>query len=106
MDLSRNLEQSSARARLFGALADPARIAILDQLRGGSRCVCELEGIAGGSSSLLAYHLKILRAAGLVTSAREGRKMRYELVPEGFVDLQRASAHWSSRTGRRQLVRA
>jgi ArsR family transcriptional regulator len=103
MDLSRNLEQS-ARARLFGALADPARIQILDQLRGGSRCVCELEGIAGGSSSLLAYHLKILREAGLVTCTREGRKARYEIVPGGLASLQRASASWSSGIGRRQAV--
>jgi ArsR family transcriptional regulator len=104
MELSRNIEQS-ARARLFGALADPARIAILDQLQGGSRCVCELEGIAGGSSSLLAYHLKILREAGLVTSTREGRKTRYETLPEGLASLQRASSYWSSGIGSRQAIR-
>lgn len=69
-------------ARLFQALSDETRLAVLDMLRGGERCVCELQDALGAAQSRLSFHLKVLKEAGLVRDRREGRWSYYALVPE------------------------
>ena len=68
----------------FQALSDPARLRILDLLSSGTRCVCELEVEMSCPSNLLAYHLGILRDAGLVEGTKRGRRTDYRLLPDGF----------------------
>jgi ArsR family transcriptional regulator len=63
----------------FKALSDPLRLRILDRLRGGERCVCELTDALDAGQSLLSFHLKVLKDAGLVTDRRDGRWMHYAL---------------------------
>jgi ArsR family transcriptional regulator len=76
-------------AREFNALADPARQAILAKLRGGSRCLCELETDLGLASNLLSYHMRLLREAGLVSRTRHGRRVHYALKADGLERLRR-----------------
>jgi DNA-binding transcriptional ArsR family regulator len=61
------------------ALANPERLLIVLWLAGGARSVRELEQATGMSQSLVSYHLRELRGAGLVTSSVEGRSNRYRL---------------------------
>jgi ArsR family transcriptional regulator len=68
-------------ARLFHALSDETRLAVLELLRGGERCVCELQDALGAAQSRLSFHLKVLKEAGLVTDRREGRWAYYTLAP-------------------------
>ena len=68
-------------ATLFHALSDETRLAVLEMLRGGERCVCELQEALGAAQSRLSFHLKVLKSAGLVTDRREGRWAYYALVP-------------------------
>lgn len=68
-------------AALFHALSDETRLGVLEMLRGGERCVCELQDALGAAQSRLSFHLKVLKAAGLVTDRREGRWAYYALVP-------------------------
>lgn len=68
-------------ATLFHALSDETRLAVLDMLRSGERCVCELQDALGAAQSRLSFHLKVLKAAGLVTDRREGRWAYYAVVP-------------------------
>ena len=68
-------------AELFHALSDETRLAVLEMLRGGERCVCELQDALGASQSRLSFHLKVLKKAGLVADRREGRWAHYSLVP-------------------------
>ena len=76
---------NAARAvRLFHALSDETRLAALDLLRGGERCVCELQEALGAQQSRLSFHLKVLRDAGLVTDRREGRWSYYAVVPDAL----------------------
>jgi ArsR family transcriptional regulator len=63
----------------FKALSDPHRLRILDRLRGGEHCVCELTDVLDAGQSLLSFHLKTLKDAGLVTDRRDGRWMHYAL---------------------------
>src|SRR5918999_2004152 len=65
--------------RLFHALSDPTRLSIVERLRFGERCVCELTDALDAAQSRLSFHLKVLKDAGLVTDRREGRWMYYTL---------------------------
>jgi ArsR family transcriptional regulator len=66
------------------ALADPVRLAIVRELRSGTRCACELAQVAEVSSPLLSHHLKALRAVGLIRGARRGRWIDYTLDETAF----------------------
>ncbi|HEU4699212.1 MAG TPA: metalloregulator ArsR/SmtB family transcription factor [Gemmatimonadales bacterium] len=82
-------------ARLFHALSDETRLAVLDMLRGGERCVCELQDELDAAQSRLSFHLRVLKEAGLVQDRKEGRWSYYALVPETLGvahDLVRALA--------------
>jgi len=69
-------------ARLFHALSDETRLAVLEMLRGGERCVCELQDELGAAQSRLSFHLRVLKQAGLVRDRKEGRWSYYTVVPE------------------------
>ncbi len=66
-------------ARVFHALSDPTRLRLVDLLRGGEKCVCELTDVLDAGQSRLSFHLKALKDAGLVLDRREGRWVHYRL---------------------------
>ncbi len=95
----------SRAAHLFHALSDETRLAILDMLRGGEQCVCDLQAALDAAQSRLSFHLKVLKDAGLVTDRREGRWSYYTLQPDAFGeahDLVRILAS-EQKAGTRQL---
>ena len=71
-------------AALFHALSDETRLAIVERLRGGERCVCDLTDLLDAAQSRLSFHLKVLRESGLVDCRRDGRWAYYWLRPEAF----------------------
>ena len=80
---------SLARASaLFHALSDETRLAIVERLQGGERCVCDLTDLLDASQSRLSFHLKVLKDAGLVTDRREGRWVHYTLRRETFEEVE------------------
>jgi ArsR family transcriptional regulator len=74
-------------ARLFHALSDETRLSILQRLRLGERCVCDLTDAMDAAQSRLSFHLKVLKDAGLVTDRRDGRWMYYTLNQEALRDI-------------------
>ena len=70
-------------AKVFKALCDPKRLAILEQLRSGEKCACVLQEPLGLTQSGLSYHMKILCDTGLVDSCKCGKWMYYSLSLEG-----------------------
>jgi ArsR family transcriptional regulator len=74
--------------RRFQALSDETRLGIIDLLRNGERCVCELTDSMEAAQSRLSFHLKVLKDAGLVTDRREGRWSYYTLNPDAFEQLE------------------
>jgi DNA-binding transcriptional ArsR family regulator len=70
---------AAAWAPTLRALGSPERLLIVLWLAGGTRSVRELEQATGLSQSLVSYHLRGLREAGLVTSSADGRSNRYRL---------------------------
>jgi len=75
--------------RLLQALADPARLAIVRQLRGAREiCACDFTGCCGGlSQPTVSHHLKVLREAGVVRGERRGTWVWYSLDPDGLAHL-------------------
>ena len=74
-------------AQLFHALSDETRLGILEMLRGGERCVCDLQSDLDAAQSRLSFHLKVLKEAGLVVDRREGRWSHYSIVPEALAEV-------------------
>jgi ArsR family transcriptional regulator len=72
------------------AIADPVRWAVLDRLSTDCQCVCTLQEAIDIAPNLLSYHLKVLREAGLVTTARRGRWIDYSLAPDAPARMQAA----------------
>ena len=75
-------------AQVFHALSDDTRLAIMDMLRGGERCVCDLQGALDAAQSRLSFHLKVLKDAGLVTDRKEGRWSYYTLNGERLAEAR------------------
>lgn len=73
--------------RLFHALSDPTRLAILQRLRYGERCVCDLTDALDAAQSRLSFHLKVLKEAGLVADRRDGRWMYYTLNTAALAEV-------------------
>jgi len=72
----------------FKALSDPLRLRILDRLRGGEHCVCELTDALDAGQSLLSFHLKTLKDAGFVSDRRDGRWMHYALAANALAEIE------------------
>ncbi|MGE0822873.1 MAG: ArsR/SmtB family transcription factor [Candidatus Binatia bacterium] len=68
--------------RWFHALTDETRLQILDRLRGGEQCVCDLTDLLDMAQSRLSFHLKTLKDAGIVTDRKDGRWVYYSLNPD------------------------
>jgi ArsR family transcriptional regulator len=81
----------SAAVDLLAAATEPTRWRILATLASaGTRCACEIEPVADVAPNVLSYHLKVLREAGLVTSARRGKWIDYSIAADASERLARA----------------
>jgi len=73
---------------LFHALSDETRLALLEELKDGERCVCDLTEAMKAGQSRLSFHLKVLKDAGLILDRREGRWMYYAINAEAIEELE------------------
>lgn len=119
-----DLPDLAVRARRHAALGDPTRLALVDDLVLSDRSPTELASRFELPSNLLAHHLDVLEAAGLVervASSGDRRRRYVHLVPTALTDLapgrrlrpertvfvcsrnsarsQLAAALWTARTG-------
>ena len=87
-------DQAQATARLFKALADPARVAIVNGIASADEaCTCNFLEPLGLSQPTVSHHLRVLREAGLVEVARrQGTWTFYRLVPGAIEELAFALA--------------
>ena len=75
--------QSTARLdRIFAALADPTRRAILARLASGERSVMELAEPFDMSQPAISKHLKVLERAGLISGGRDRQRRPRKLEPK------------------------
>jgi ArsR family transcriptional regulator len=90
---------------LFHALSDETRLAILEMLRNGERCVCELQDELDAAQSRLSFHLRVLREAGLVTDRREGRWSYYSIVPAALAEVHDLAVEMQPKKGELRVLR-
>jgi ArsR family transcriptional regulator len=105
MGLSRAGDLKQA-ARWFHALADPTRLRIVERLRAGEECVCNLTDTLETGQSRLSFHLKTLKDAGLVKDRRQGRWIYYSLDPEALGALEKLVGQLKGRGGPELASRA
>jgi protein-tyrosine-phosphatase/DNA-binding transcriptional ArsR family regulator len=92
----------AGRAAVHAALADPARLQIIDTLGAGDTSPSELAAMLAMGSNLLAHHLHVLEQAGLITRRRsdgDRRRTYLQLIPGALDSL----THPAARTARRVL---
>jgi len=82
-------EQATATAELFRALADPARVRIVNLLASAGEpvCACHLNGPVGLSQPTVSHHLKKLVDAGLLEREQRGKWAYFSLRPEAIEKL-------------------
>jgi ArsR family transcriptional regulator len=75
------IKDAEQTARWFRALGDETRLKILERLSEGEQCVCDLTDALEAGQSLMSFHLKTLKDAGLLRDRRQGRWVYYSLEP-------------------------
>jgi DNA-binding transcriptional ArsR family regulator len=81
---------------VFSALSDATRRSVLDEVaKAESITASELAETMPVSRQAVVKHLQVLGRAGLVTSAREGREVRYSFSAAPLAD----AAHWMAEEG-------
>jgi DNA-binding transcriptional ArsR family regulator len=99
-DASLRDEPDAALDRVFAALADPVRRAILRRLDGRDLLVSELAEPFAISLQAVSRHIQVLVRAGLVTQERTGRISRCRLdagpIYQAAVWVNRYSKYWQS----------
>lgn len=68
-----------SRANVFKALGHPSRLAIVDALANGERCVRELNEMIEADISTVSRHLGVLRNVGILSSEKRGNQVFYRL---------------------------
>jgi DNA-binding transcriptional ArsR family regulator len=87
-------QQTAALDRVFGALSDPTRRAMLRRLAGGARTVGELAEPFDMSFAAAAKHVKVLEEAGLLSRTIEGRSHRCRIEAGPLAQADRWLAYY------------
>jgi len=69
-------------SELFRVFGDSTRVRILYALHESELCVCDIAALLGMTVSAISHQLRILRAAKLVDSRREGKTVFYRLADD------------------------
>ena len=84
---------TSYLADVLKSLAQPTRLKIIDFLRSGERCVCEIFPAIGEEQSNTSRHLAYMQTHGILTRRKEGVKIYYAVKhPEVFAIIDLATA--------------
>jgi ArsR family transcriptional regulator len=75
------------QAEIFKALGHPARLAIVQSLADGERCVCEIHAEHDRDLSTTSRHLAVLVTAGILASDRRSNKIFYRLTMPCVVEM-------------------
>lgn len=80
-------ENLMSSAELFKALGHPARLQLLDALRDGERCVCDITQTLALRQSCVSQHLAVLREVGVLEMRREGWRVFYRISQPDLIAL-------------------
>jgi DNA-binding transcriptional ArsR family regulator len=80
--------------KIFKALAEPNRVAILRMLQKGERSAGEIAQAFTISQPAVSQHLRALRTAGLIAETREGARRHYRIDARGIAALREFVDHF------------
>lgn len=86
-EIAADEERIDTQLTVFKALANEYRVRILDALRDGEMCACELEVVLDAPQSTVASHLRELKDAGLVKTRRQGKWTYYRIGDTAVLQL-------------------
>ena len=86
-DLTPEETEVDATRAVFKALSNEHRIRILEALRDGELCACEIQVVLDAPQSTVAGHLRELRDAGLVNTRRQGKWTYYRIGDTAVLQL-------------------
>jgi len=97
-----------AQAEILKAIAQETRLSILELLRDGERCVCEIFPAINQEQSNVSRHLNMMQKAGILTRRKDGLRIFYAVKHSEVLEIiNLAAAIMRSETGRRNdLLRA
>ena len=75
------------KAKIFNALSDPVRLDIIDFLRGGEKCVCEIVPYVDLIQPVVSRHLKILKDCGILKYRKEGNRRLYSVADPRIFEI-------------------
>ena len=75
------------RVEILKALAQPTRLKIIDFLRDGERCVCEIFPAIGEEQSNTSRHLNMMLSAGVLSRRKDGLKIYYDIKHPGILEV-------------------
>lgn len=75
------------QAVFLRALGQPTRLQILDLLKSGERCVCEIFPAIDQEQANVSKHLTILKQAGILSSRKEGLRVIYWIKDKEILGL-------------------
>lgn len=74
-------------AKIFKAFSVAIRLEILDLLKNGEKCACDLLEELDLTQSGLSYHMKILIESGIVTAREDGKWVYYTISEQGRQEI-------------------
>ena len=81
------------KAEILKALAQPTRLKILELLRNGERCICEIVPAINGEQSNVSRHISLMQKSHLVTTRKDGVKVMVNVKdPKIFEILDRVGS--------------
>jgi len=67
------------QAGIAKAIAHPVRVAVLEFVKDGEQCVCDIAEAVGTERSNLSKHLSVMVSAGVLVSRKDGLKVMYSI---------------------------
>ncbi|MGB9627132.1 MAG: ArsR/SmtB family transcription factor [Thermodesulfobacteriota bacterium] len=81
------------KAEILKALAQPTRLKILESLRNGEKCICEICPLINGEQSNVSRHISLMQKNHLVTTRKDGVRVMVNVTnPKVFEILDKVSA--------------
>jgi DNA-binding transcriptional ArsR family regulator len=102
------MDRTHFRAEILKALGQPNRLKIIDFLRDGERCVCEIFPAIGAEQSNTSRHLNLMVSSGILFRRKEGVKIIYALKHPEILDIVDLATRIMTQeiTGRHNLLLA
>ncbi len=72
---------------VFKALVARTRLKILECIKGGEKCICEIIPYTGKSQPCVSQHLKVLKQAGIIYERKDGTRVMIKVSDENIYNI-------------------